>query len=424
MNKQNQGHLSMTTLDEWLFYLESIHSLEIDMTLDRIGEVKNRLNINLDAKKVITVGGTNGKGTSCAFIETALIDLGFRVAVYSSPHIDKFNERLRFNRSLVNDQALIQAFRKIETARAQISLTYYEYTTLAALLICQQSDVDFVLLEVGLGGRLDATNIIDADLSVITSIDLDHQQFLGNDRASIGLEKAGICRVGRPAIIGEPDLPQQVFQYLSELDCVGYYRNMQFSHSSNADRSWQWQSEHLSLSGLDAPYIPQDNVATGLMTLTVLSDDIASQINSARVNRWIDNTRVAGRTELVSQAPDIILDVAHNPHAARHLAKVIAAKGYTRVHAIVGMLGDKDIASTLQALTNQVSAWYPVTLGVPRGATADLLVQELRNINVSSIGFDNVSDGFKIAKENANKNDMILVFGSFFTVAEFKKSCI
>ncbi|WP_394176179.1 bifunctional tetrahydrofolate synthase/dihydrofolate synthase [Thalassotalea litorea] len=420
------SHLSLTTLDEWLFYLESIHPVEIDMTLDRIGEVKSRMGICLADKQVITVAGTNGKGTSCAFLETALSDLGFRVAVYSSPHIERFNERLRINKALVNDQALIQAFRDIESARADISLTYYEYTTLAALLICQHTELDFVILEVGLGGRLDATNIVDADISVITSIDLDHQQLLGNDRASIGLEKAGICRPGRPAVIGEPDLPEPVGLYLSKLGCQGYYRNQAFFHQPDGNNQgyWQWQTENVTISGLKAPAIPKDNVATGLMTLSLVSADIAAQLNTTRVNRWIDSTQVEGRTQLVARAPDIILDVAHNPHAARHLAKVIEEKKYSKVHAIVGMLGDKDIASTLAALKDQVNVWYPVTLNVPRGATAKILVNELQNINVSSNGFDNVSDGFKIAKENANKNDMILVFGSFFTVAEFKKSCI
>ncbi|TKB45093.1 bifunctional tetrahydrofolate synthase/dihydrofolate synthase [Thalassotalea mangrovi] len=425
MTQTNHSHLSLTTLDEWLFYLESIHSLEIDMTLDRISEVRQRLAITLEDKTVVTVGGTNGKGTTCAFLETALLDSGYSVAVYSSPHINQFNERLRINKALINDDALIDAFRRIERARAEISLTYYEYTTLAALMICQAQDVDVVILEVGLGGRLDATNIIDADLSIITSIDLDHQQFLGNDRSSIGLEKAGICRSGKPAVIGEPNLPLKVRQYLDSLGCEGFYRGEHFDHLTDADgKDWQWRGADATFNQLGAPAIPKDNVATALMALSILNKRFTNLTIAERANNWIAATQVAGRTEVVSTDPMVMLDVAHNPHAARHLAKVVGASGVRKVHALVGMLADKDIYSTLAAMTDVVDIWYPVSLNVPRGAKAGQLIDELQKLHQSSNGFDNVSDGFKIAKQNANKNDMILVFGSFFTVADFKKSCI
>ncbi|QDP01843.1 bifunctional tetrahydrofolate synthase/dihydrofolate synthase [Thalassotalea sp. PS06] len=426
MTKKMNSHLSLNTLDEWLFYLESIHPVEIDMTLDRILVVKERLNIAFADKKVITVGGTNGKGTTCAFIENALIASGYKVAVYSSPHIERFNERLRVNKALIDDQSLIDAFREIENQRREISLSYYEYTTLAALMICQQRDINYVILEVGLGGRLDATNIIDADVSVITSIDLDHQQFLGNDRASIGLEKAGICRTNRPAVIGEPNLPEPVKGYLSELQSINYYRNDAFFAEDNETEPghWHWHFDNVRLTNLVPPNIPRDNVATALMVLSLISDDVTRTLTTENVNQWISQTKVPGRTEIVARHPDVMLDVAHNPHAARHLAKVIASKNYQRVHAVVGMLADKDIDSTLAAIKDQIDDWYPVSLGVGRAADAQVLVEALAKLKVNTIGFDKVSDGFKIAKDNANKNDMILVFGSFFTVAEFKKSCL
>lgn len=412
------SHSKLTSLNEWLFYLESIHSKEIDMGLERISMVAKRLAISLDKSKVITVAGTNGKGTTCAFIEHALLSQHHSVAVYSSPHIKDFNERLRINAQLIDDQSLITAFNQIELARAEISLTYYEYTTLAALMICQQLQPDFVILEVGLGGRLDATNIIDSDVSVITSIDLDHQAFLGNDRSSIGKEKAGIVRANKPVIIGEPAMPTDVLDFCRQKKAITVVREQDFFITNNDSPNWSWSYQQQSLSNLPQPFIPQDNVATALTTLTVLG--IALEHNA--VSQWILNTKVEGRTEIVSEQPLVVLDVAHNPHAARYLAKFVQRQNKQQVFAVTAMLADKDIKSTLQTMLACVDHWYVGSLDVPRGANHEIMTNALKDLGKDSNSFDNITDAYRMAVDNANNNDMILVFGSFFTVAKIKQS--
>ncbi len=408
---------SLTTLNEWLFYLESIHPVEIDMGLERISIVAKRLNIQFDQTQIITVAGTNGKGTTCAFIENALIDEGYQVGVYSSPHIERFNERLRFNKQLIADQPLVEAFEKIENARQDVSLTYYEYTTLAALMIAQQKAPDVLILEVGLGGRLDATNMIDCDIAVITTIDLDHQTFLGNTRAAIGMEKAGIIRANKPVVIGDLDLPDNVLNHCHKVQAKVLLREQEFSVIQNSEQ-WQWHSKGIVLTHLNTPYIPQDNVATALTVLDLL----AIELDTEKVNQWISQTRVEGRTEVIKNTPLVVLDVGHNPHAARYLAKYVTRQNKAKVHAVCAMLGDKDIESTLKEIVDCIDDWYVAPLNIPRGADVDRMSIALKACGKSSNHFDNVVDAYKMALDNANNNDMILVFGSFFTVAEIKKS--
>ncbi|WNC73503.1 bifunctional tetrahydrofolate synthase/dihydrofolate synthase [Thalassotalea psychrophila] len=418
MNLQN-SHLKLASLDEWLFYLESIHPTEIDMGLTRIRKVVQRLNISLSASKIITVSGTNGKGTTCAFIENALQSEGHSVAVYSSPHIEKFNERLRINNVLVDDKSLIAAFNRIEQTRQEISLTYYEYTTLAALLIAEQVKPEYLILEVGLGGRLDATNVIDTDVAVITSIDLDHQAFLGDTREAIGYEKVGIARGNTPLVIGDLDIPLSVKNYCNEIGCLTKIRNKDFHlFSEGLANAWQWQSEDTLLKNLPVPFIPRDNVATALMVLSELGIDL----NSKQVSHWINTTKLAGRTEIVKSEPLVVLDVGHNPHAARYLNKFVKANQQGKVHAITAMLNDKDIQGTLSEMFDCVDFWYVSSLSVPRGAKQEKLSQILKDANINCNSFDNVVDAYRIALANANNNDMILIFGSFFTVAKIKKS--
>ncbi|TRX57275.1 bifunctional tetrahydrofolate synthase/dihydrofolate synthase [Thalassomonas sp. M1454] len=414
----SNSHSKLTSLNEWLFYLESIHSKEIDMGLERISKVASRLAISLDKSKVITVAGTNGKGTTCAFIEHALLAQGHSVAVYSSPHIEKFNERLRINAKLITDEPLIDAFNKIEQARAEISLTYYEFTTLAALIICQQIAPEFVILEVGLGGRLDATNIIDSDVAVITSIDLDHQAFLGNDRSSIGKEKAGIVRANKPVIIGEPAMPTDVLEFCEKQKAISVVREQDFFITNNIDNHWTWQYKLQQLKALPLPFIPQDNVATALTTLTVLG----FELEHSKVSDWILNIKVEGRTEIISEQPLIVVDVAHNPHAARYLAKFVQKQNVQRVFAVTAMLADKDIKSTLQTMLTCVDHWYVGSLDVPRGASGQIMSKALKDLGKDCNSFDNITDAYRMALDNANNNDMILVFGSFFTVAKIKQS--
>ncbi|WOH37593.1 bifunctional tetrahydrofolate synthase/dihydrofolate synthase [Thalassotalea fonticola] len=418
MNQLN-SHLQLASLDEWLFYLESIHPTEIDMGLSRITEVVQRLNISLTPSKIITVAGTNGKGTTCAFIENALQDEGHSVAVYSSPHIEKFNERLRINKVLIDDESLIAAFKRIEQTRKEISLTYYEYTTLAALLIAEKVKPEFLILEVGLGGRLDATNVIDADIAVITSIDIDHQALLGNTREAIGYEKVGIARVNTPIIIGDLNVPQSVKNYCDDIGCIAKIRNQDFHLlSENLTSHWQWQAEGVLIANLPAPFIPRDNIATALMVL----NELGINFKPKQVVHWINTTKLEGRTEIVKSEPLVVLDVGHNPHAARYLNKFVKANQKGKVHAIAAMLDDKDIQGTLSEMYDCVDFWYVSSLSVHRGAKQQKLNQILKDDNIKCNSFDNVDDAYRIALANADNNDMILIFGSFFTVAKIKKS--
>jgi dihydrofolate synthase/folylpolyglutamate synthase len=431
MSKSNSSHYQdFTSLDQWLYYLENLHSTEIDLGLARVGEVATRLAIDLSFAKVITVAGTNGKGTTCAFMENALLSSlnhGHKqnVAVYSSPHIDRFNERLRINKVDVEDKLLIEAFRKIEQARGNISLSYYEYTTLAALLVLMLVKPSYIILEVGLGGRLDATNIVDADIAVITTIDLDHQAFLGNDRESIGFEKAGIMRQEQIIVIGDKDSPKSVIEHAYKLEASHnktlFVREQDFS-LSNEVSCWCWQSTKTKLSNLAATFIPQDNVATALMVL----DQLKFPLTTKAVNDIIFQTKVPGRTELFERFGhcDVILDVGHNPQATRylsdHLKLLKQQEKYQNVYAVFSMLADKDISASIQALKDDINFWYTGALSLPRAASLSTMKNKLALISDNINCFDNVDEAFKMATQQASTSDLILVFGSFFTVAQIR----
>ena len=443
-------------LNEWLCYLETLHNIEIDLGLSRIGQVAKRLTINFDFARVITVAGTNGKGTTCAFLENALLEEKvdgqlLTVAVYSSPHIERFNERLRINKVDVDDQAFITAFEQIELARAEISLSYYEFTTLAAFLIMMAIKPNIIILEVGLGGRLDATNIIDADVAVITTIDLDHQAFLGNDRETIGFEKAGIFRANQHIIIGDIDAPNSVINYADEVNHLTSKTLIEQVKSKIKVREkdftlieqnmcenqslWQWQYKDINstdvnnetyyLKDLVSTHIPRDNIVTALMVLTQLGITLTTD----KVNGLIEKTKVAGRTELFVNdcvdSCDVMLDVAHNPHAGRYLTKKLTQlkhhNKYRRITAVVAMLADKDISNTLKPFHQVIDDWYIAELEVPRAASVKAMSAEIANFSHSINCFDNITQAFKIANKNSQSTDLILVFGSFYTVAEVRR---
>lgn len=421
MTSIDKSHLSEHSLDEWLSYLENLHTTEIDLGLNRIGIVAERLNINFSFAKVITVAGTNGKGTTCAFLENALLLEGYSVAVYSSPHIEYFNERLRINKVDIDDQSLIRAFDKIEAVRKEVSLTYYEYTTLAAFLVLMSVQPKVILLEVGLGGRLDATNLIDADIAVITSIDLDHQAFLGDTREKIGFEKAGIMRTNGLAVIGDPNPPSSVIVHAQNIKANLVTRNVNFLINKETQLSdkWQWQYHNDSLNHLNMPYIPIDNVATALSVLK----HIDIELTEKKVNKIIEETKVPGRTELfvLASGAHVMLDVGHNPHATRYLASLLVNKGYRKIHAVVSMLKDKDIANSLLPLKDIVNHWYIGQLSVPRAESSKKIAQYLPETVDKVNCFDNVTDAYKMAVNYCEATDLILVFGSFFTVSEIRR---
>lgn len=430
MPTNNKSHSARKSLAQWLSYLETIHLTEIDLGLTRIWQVAERLNIDFSFAQVITVAGTNGKGTTCAFIENALLASDTTVAVYSSPHIENFNERLRINNIDIDDESLIEALEKIEQQRNDISLTYYEYTTLAAFLVLMAIKPTVIILEVGLGGRLDATNLIDADIAVITTIDLDHQAYLGNNRESIGFEKAGIIRASRNVVIGDTNCPKSVLEHARSLNAIVSLRDHEFLvhqqevlPNDSGQPKWNWKFGELQINDLNKTFIPQDNVATAL-TVLALVEDFSFVFNTQNINALIEKTKVAGRTELITlenlNSP-VLLDVGHNPQAARYLVEYLKSQKYNKLYAVTGMLKDKDIANTFKPLLALIEHWYLGALSMPRGATAEELAEKLSLKEDSVNCFDNITQAFKMANKNSTATDLILVFGSFHTVAEVRR---
>ncbi len=397
-------------LATWLSYLEHLHSKTIDLGLARVSEVARQMDIVKPAPFVFTVAGTNGKGTTCRTLETVLMAAGYKVGVYSSPHLVRYTERVRIQGAELPEAAHTASFAEIEAARGDISLTYFEYGTLSALWLFKQAQLDVVILEVGLGGRLDATNIVDADVAVVTSIALDHTDWLGPDRESIGREKAGIFRAGKPAIVGEPDMPHTIADVASKKGALLQRRGVDWRYEVEGE-TWSFRDAAGALSRLPLPQVPLPNAATAVAALR--ASGIA--VDDAILRAGIRDAMLPGRFQIISDAPRVILDVAHNPHAAAYLAgrlKTLAKTG--RVLAVIGMLHDKDIAGTLANLAPEVDAWYCAPLEGPRGATAEQLVEHLRGGTV----YSSVAQAWRAAMADAKVEDTVLVCGSFHTVAQ------
>ncbi|MCE9686846.1 bifunctional tetrahydrofolate synthase/dihydrofolate synthase [Shewanella sp. AS16] len=408
------------SLDTWLDYLLALHPTEIDMGLTRVLKVASLMGLtHLGRAKVVTVAGTNGKGTTCAMVEQILRLSGLRVGVYSSPHMLKYNERVRIEGEDASDSDLIEAFEAIERHRGDISLTFFEYATLAGLYLFKAADLDAVILEVGLGGRLDATNIIDADISVVTAVDLDHQLFLGDTREAVGREKAGIFRRQRPAVIGEPDLPASVDETAIALGAIPYRVGREFSYQPHG-HSWDFNGRVFHLTDIPLPALPLPNAATAIAVIEMGWPETAPAV----IYEGIATARLAGRLERVSEQPLIMLDVAHNPHAARYLAKRLypikaALEGGGRLFALCGMLKDKDIAGVLPELLELVDAWYLVSLSGERGASAQQLHSALPAA-CEAHEFDDLAAAWEALNTQITADDVVIVFGSFYTVAGFK----
>lgn len=398
-------------LATWLHYLENLHSSAIELGLERVQSVAKRLDLLNPAPFVFTVAGTNGKGTTCCTLEAILIAAGYKVGVYSSPHLIRYTERVRIQGQELTEPEHSAALSVIEEGRGTTSLTYFEFGTLSALYLFKLAKLDVVILEVGLGGRLDATNIVNADVAVITSIALDHTDWLGPDRNSIGREKAGIFRPEKPAIVGEPDMPVTIAETADRLGAKLFRRGKEWRYETS-DTGWRWESESMTFSDLPTPSIPLPNAATALAAL------VQSHLNipEKAVHQGLINARLPGRFQIVRQSPRVILDVAHNPHAAAYLADRVQAlpKNGGRLRAVVGMLIDKDISGTLACLTPLVDEWYCAPLSGPRGTRAEDIARYLQNPRT----FSNVKEAWLQAISDAGEQDTVIVFGSFHTVAE------
>ncbi|OOE79828.1 bifunctional tetrahydrofolate synthase/dihydrofolate synthase [Salinivibrio sp. ML198] len=406
-----QHPTATSSLTTWLSYLESIHTSAIDLGLERVAAVADRAQLTKPAPTVITVAGTNGKGTTCALLESILRHAGYRTGVYSSPHLIHYNERVRINGKWLDDAAHSKAFATIEKVRGETSLSFFEFGTLAALQLFKQHALDVVILEVGLGGRLDATNVVEHDVSVITSLALDHCDWLGDDINQIGYEKAGIFRADKPAVCGQPFPPASVAAHADSIGAELHQLGYQY-HYTLTDDTWCWAAGAFELTALPIPAIPLQNAATALMALGVADLEIAD----THISDGLASVSVPGRMQVVAKAPYTVFDVAHNPHAAAYLAEKLAeckAERGGHVHAVVAMLSDKDMAGTLACLDGIVDHWYPASLSVPRGAPADSLPVS------ASQQFASPSEAYQHALKHAEPaRDCVVVFGSFHTVGQ------
>ncbi len=405
-------------LEAWLSYLTDLHSQNIDMGLERVGQVARQMTLTQPAPRVITVTGTNGKGTTCHTLESILMAAGFSVGVYSSPHLVRYTERVRIQGNEPSESAFCQAFATIEAQRNGVSLTYFEYGTLAALQLFKQANLDIVILEVGLGGRLDATNVVDADIAAITSIALDHTDWLGSDREHIGYEKAGIFRNGHYAVVGEPDMPESIGLYADEIGAKLFRRDKDWQYIEQTN-SWCWKSAQRQWLNLPLPNVPLANAATALGVISCLMQidaNIAKKLTEQAIHQGLKSAQLPGRFQIIGEKPLMILDVAHNPHAAGYLVSKLAQLPSVegrRIRAVVGMLGDKDIQGTLTCLSQQVTDWYVAPLTEFRGADVSELSQHLDSANE----FDCVEKAWEQACLDAKEQDVIVVCGSFHTVA-------
>ncbi len=407
------------SLVQWLSYLERIHPSVIDLGLERVARVRDRLGL-APGFPIITVGGTNGKGSVCAMLECMLSFAGYRVGLYSSPHLLRYNERVRVARREVDDATLVEAFARVEPARTPDSLTYFEFGTLAAMDVFIREKVDVAVLEVGLGGRLDAVNAFDADCTVVTTVDIDHMEYLGPDRESIGREKAGIFRANVPAICGDEDPPATLTQHAAKVGAPLQLIGRDYGYTVGRD-DWQFWSLRGKRSGLPHPALrgvyQLANAATALCALEQVAD--RTPVDMGAIRRGLVEVDLPGRFQIVPGRPMVILDVGHNPHAARGLsASLTAMPKAGRVIAVFAMLKDKDIAGVVRALVDQVDLWLVATLPGPRGADAAHVAQVLAEVGVHAPveKFDSAAEAYRNAVRFAGQDDKILVFGSFFTV--------
>ena len=413
-------------LQTWLNYLEHGHFKAIDMGLERIKSVASNLDLLHPAPYVITVAGTNGKGSTCRFLEVALMKLGLKVGVYSSPHLLRYNERVRINGQLLDDQAHIDSFTEIDQNKTA-SLTYFEFSTLSALKLFKDAKLDVVILEVGLGGRLDATNIVDPHLAVITSIDIDHVAFLGNNREDIGREKAGIFRANIPVIIGEPDCPQSILAIAQDLNAQKFQRNVDWQYEVK-DGTFYWQSQTTQFNTLPMPLIPIPNAGTAIATLLKTPFNVSEQViretlQEAQMTGRFQQLQAADFAHFSGQKPkaQVIIDVGHNPHAARYLSERLQAVKKAKIFAIFSCLEDKELSGIVQPLTGIIDEWHCVGLDCWRGQSGQAVFDKLVNVlpNATACVYENVDAIAPILFEQAEEQDIILVFGSFHTVADF-----
>ena len=420
---QIDGCSSNKSLPDWLSYLETLHPQEIELGLERVRDVFQRQNLSRLAFKIIVVAGTNGKGSTIAMLESILLQAGYSVGSYTSPHLHSYNERVRIGGIDVDDKSLCRSFAQVERARKNTSLSYFEFGTLAAFDIFSRHQLDVVLLEVGLGGRLDAVNIIDADISVITSIDIDHEEWLGNDREKIGFEKAGIMRKGCVTVCGERDMPESIRQMAKQTGAILSVLGEDFDVQRHGQH-WDWiEQGHPALTGLSKPALGADcQLDNAAVAIAVLQQLVDFPVDSLDIIEGLENVHCRGRFERRGDGIESIFDVAHNPASAAALAQTLASEpvsGQTRV--VFGVMADKDIQQMITQLSGQTTQWYLAAPVQPRAAEPEIIRDVCISGGISSENvacFDSVIAAFQQAQADSTDNDRVVVCGSFYTVAE------
>jgi len=410
------------TLADWLAWQESLHPHKIDLGLERVAAVAERLQLLHPAFTVVTVAGTNGKGSSVAMLEAVLRAAGYQTGTYTSPHLLRYNERIRINGLEIDDASLCSAFDAVDTARGTVSLSYFEFGTLAALLLFRQQSPEIVILEVGLGGRLDAVNVVDSDVALITSIDIDHCAWLGNDRESIGREKAGILRAAHPAICSDAKAPESIENRARELGASWYCLGAEYHYQVGVGK-WSWQGVTRAFENLPLPALvgqhQLDNAAGVLMVLEMLS--ARHPVSREAIELGLQTVRLDGRFQLFRGAVELVVDVAHNAASARRLSGILRENEVSGSTSLVlGMLDDKDIQQFTRALRAIVDAWYLTTPDSDRGLSSASLLAGMCGLPTGSKVrcFPDTASALRQAKSDASAGDRIVVTGSFVTVAE------
>jgi dihydrofolate synthase / folylpolyglutamate synthase len=416
--------MQFDSLQGWLSWQESLHPLAIDLGLERAAQIYQALNPEGIKPKTITVAGTNGKGSCVAFLEAIYKEAGYKVGSYTSPHIVSYNERIKINGEPVSEQMICSAFERIESVRGNISLSYFEFGTLAALDIFRRSNVDVQLLEVGMGGRLDAVNILDADAALVSSIAIDHVDWLGATRDAIGIEKAGIFRTQTPAIVGDSNPPQALLQSAIDKHALLYCIGKDFFYHKHAS-GWSWSHEGRHLDNLPNPSLKGEhqyrNASAVLTAVMQLNQQLP--VSAAAIRSGLQNAQLSARFQHIAIDSDtqLLLDVGHNPEAVTTLFDYLSVTfPNRRIHAIFAMMKDKDIASVVKIMASAIDFWYFVPLSNPRAISTPAIQEIFMQCQIINVSFDYTAfvGAFAAAKKQCQKGDLLLVFGSFFLVSE------
>ena len=416
------------SLSEWLNWQESLHWADIDLGLDRLREVAQNMDLLEVPFSIITVAGTNGKGSTVAMLEAMLLAQGYQTGSYTSPYLYRYNERIKLSGNEVSDTLICNAFQAIDDARGDTSLTYFEFATLAAIWIFKQQGVQIAILEVGMGGRLDAVNLWDSDVAVITSIGIDHVKWLGDNREDIGREKAGIMRRTRPVVCGDLDPPDSIFRQAEKLGAILYQAGEYFTWAvtNSYDEHWQLRCGTKQWAELPVPSLKGDfqinNAAIAITTLHLLQQTFP--VSDEAIKTGLQTVKLAGRLEQIQQQPAIILDVAHNAHAARQLAKWLASTPCDgNTYALFSMLDDKDIAVVAQVMHEVIDRWFVAGLDDVRGLKVDVLVDKMclpEDLKTQVHASETLKEAWNECKKQAKESDRIIVFGSFMVLSQFK----